>query len=159
MSAASFALLDTQYGEDNKIQQPRAARAARGPHKYDPTIINNKIVGYVAVPYTHQEYPKALYHPEYGMKPMPDAATFQAGAVTAAQIQNASQAFQTALEKWHRGQRIQIVTISKNELHLPEDEQLKALKEREERLIKKGWLPAPPKAKDSARFDMASEEI
>lgn len=145
MSSGNFAILDSEFGEPNEVRQPRAARNTRGHHAYDPTIVNNKAVGYVAKPYDRDanEYPKMLYHPNYGKTQKPDLARFAVGAVTQEQIQNAGKAFDAAMQKWMRENRTQEATSP----------------EHEARLVKKGWSVDPPKPKEAERFDLKSEEI
>ena len=143
MSSSSFALLDTKYGDENKVVQPRAARATRGNHRFDHNIINNKIVGYVEVQYEHEEYPRMLYHPNWGMEKKPDMAKFAVGCVTSEQFQQAFLAFQEAENKWNRSNRTKLATDKKHE----------------ESLLKKGWLVKPPIRKENPAFDLGSDEI
>lgn len=140
---STFALLDTLRGEDNPVIQPRATRTARGQHIYDGTIVNNKAIGYVPVRYEHQEFPRMLYHPKWGMTAQPEMAKFAVGCVTAEQFQAAHTAYAAALEKWQRSNRVKLV--------LNEEDQA--------RLEKKGWLEKPPLRKDNPAFDLNSEEI
>lgn len=143
MAQTNFALLETLRGEDNPVHVPRAARAAKGPHKWDPTIINNKAVGYIPVIYEHEEYPRMLYHPKWGMTAQPEMAKFAVGCVTTEQYQAAFAAFNKALETWQRSNRTKLV---KDEAEL-------------ERLTKKGWLDKPPLRKENPAFDFSSDEI
>lgn len=142
--ANNFALLDTEYGEENVVKQPRSARHTRGNHRYDGTIVNNKAVGYVPVVYEHQVYPRMMYHPKWGMKPKPDSAKFFIGCVTPDQFTAAFASYQAAEQDWMRGNRVK---LAENEAD-------------EKRLTEKGWLLQPPLQKgNKAQFDLNSEEI
>lgn len=143
MSTSNFALLDTQYGEENKVQQPRLARNTRGPHKYDSTVVNNKVTGYVPVVYEHQEFPRMLYHPEWGAKSRPELAKFAIGCVTAEQYQAANAAFMEAEQKWLKGNRTKLVATAAEE----------------KKLLAKGWLSKPPLRKENPAFDLNSDEL
>jgi hypothetical protein len=140
---STFALLDSQFAEENVVKPPRATRACKGPHRFDGTIINNKAVGYVPVTYEHQEFPRMLYHPEWGMKARPEAARFFVGAVTQEQMQNAMAAFNEADQRWARSNRTKLVQNAKEQ----------------ERLVKKGWLEKPPLRKENPAFDLTSDEL
>lgn len=161
MSAATFALLETKRGKPNKVARSAEQEICDGPHKYDGTVVNNKAVGYVPTEYKREEheYPKMLYHPKFGLMPTPDPAKFAVGAVTQEQIMNANAAYEKALGQWRRENRTFLVALTAEEEKLPKHEQLKVLADREERLLKKGWLVSPPKPKEAQRFDFASEEI
>jgi hypothetical protein len=101
------------------------------------------VVGYVPEPYTHQEYPKMLYHPDYGLAPRPDIAKFASDCRTADQYLAALQSFQEAEQKWSRGQRTKQAKDKKDE----------------ERLKKKGWLLSPPAKPVTPQFDMECDEL
>jgi hypothetical protein len=141
----NFIVLPAEIGEPNPVHQPRETRATRGPHVYDETVVNNKKVGYKGVTYdrSEHEYPKMLFHPEYGMKPLPEQAKFCVGCVTAEQFQNALVSYQAALEKWQRSNRTKEAKDEKDQ----------------KRLLAKGWLPSPPKKKEAAAFDLSSDEL
>lgn len=160
MGSATFQLLETKRGKPNKVYKSAEQEICDGPHRYDGTVVNNKAVGYVPVAYEHQEYPKLVYHPKYGLTPPPDPAKFSVGAVSQEQIMNANLAFEAAMNKWRRENRTNLIALTENEkIRLTPEEQLEKLKAREESLLKKGWLLTPPKPKESARFDLGSDEI
>jgi len=140
---SNYQLLDQIQLEENPVPIPRAARVCKGPHRYDGTIVNNKAVGYVPVQYKHEEFPRMLYHPEWGAKPKPEGGRFFIGAITQEQMQNAMTAYQEAETKWARSNRVKLVTNAKDL----------------ERLIKKGWLDKPPIRKENPLFDMESEDL
>lgn len=140
---SNYALLDSEYGEENVVKQPRSARATRGPHRYDGTIVNNKAVGYVPVTYEHAEYPRLVYHPKWGMSKEPDMGKFAIGCVTSDQFIAAHKAYSEAMEKWQRTNRMKLAQTEEDF----------------ERLVKKGWLDKPPLRKENPAFDMSSEEI
>lgn len=140
---SNYTLLDQIQLEENPVPIPRGARVCKGPHKYDGTIVNNKAIGYVPVQYKHEEFPRMLYHPEWGAKAKPEGGRFFIGAITQEQMQNAMTAYQEAEAKWARGNRTKLVTNAKDL----------------ERLIKKGWLDKPPLRKENPMFDMDSEEL
>jgi hypothetical protein len=140
---SNFSQVFTEQIEDNPVLIPRAARVAKGHHKYDPTIVNNKPVGYVAVTYVHQAFPRIMYHPEWGKEPKPDMAKFAIGCVTPAQWQGAFEALQKAETLWARKNRIK---TANNE-------------EDQARLEKIGWLLQPPLRKVNPAFDLNSEEL
>jgi len=142
---SNFALLDSQFGEDNVVKQPRSARNTRGNHKYDGTIVNNKAVGYVPVSYdpAENQYPKMLFHPDFGKSLAPEMAKYAVGCVTTEQFQSAHTAFAQAMEKWNRANRTKLVDDEK----------------KEKSLITKGWLAKPPARKENPAFDMSSDEI
>jgi len=159
MAQTNFALLETLRGEDNKVQVPRAARAAKGQHKYDPTIINNKAVGYIPMIYEHEDFPKMLYHPKWGMTTaQPEMAKFSVGCVTAEQYQAAFAAYNKALETWQRSNRTKIVGAER-EPGITDEQYLAKCTADVERLVKKGWLEKPPVRKDNPAFDLTSDEI
>ena len=139
----NFALLHTDQIEDNPVIIPRAARAAKGHHKYDPTIVNNKVVGYVPVMYVHQEFPRMMYHPDWGKAPKPDMAKFAIGCVTPQQWQGAFEALQKAESDWARRNRVKTVASA----------------EEQARLEKIGWLLQPPIRKSNPAFDLNSDEL
>ncbi|HUD64653.1 MAG TPA: hypothetical protein VMQ17_08750 [Candidatus Sulfotelmatobacter sp.] len=143
MSTESYAVLQVDKLEDNPVPIPRAARICKGPHKYDGTIVNNKAIGYVPVMYEYQEFPRMLYHPEWGARPKPEGARFFIGAITQEQMQNAMTAYQEAESKWARGNRVKLVGSPKEF----------------DRLVKKGWLEKPPIRKENPMFDMESDEL
>ena len=141
--STSFGLLEQVQLEDNPVPIHRSARICRGPHRYDGTIVNNKAIGYVQVRYEHQEFPRMLYHPEWGAKPKPEAARYFVGAVTQEQMQNAMNAYTEAEQKWARSNRVKLVTSAKEF----------------EKLTKKGWLDKPPLRKENPQFDLESDEL
>lgn len=141
--SSNFMVLPSEHGEENPVRPPKATRNARGQHRWNPAIVDNKAVGYERVVYEHQEYPKVLYHPKYGIEPKPEEAKFAVGAVTVEQLQNAAKAYIEAINKWNRSNR---TTEAKS-------------REDEERLVKKGWTLTPPKPKPAEKFDLASEEV
>jgi hypothetical protein len=145
MSQSSYGALGAEQIEQNEIQIPRGSRACKGPHKWDPTIINNKAVGYIPVAYVHQEYPKMLYHPTYGKLARPNINHFASMCRPgdSESYKNALEAFMAAEQKWERGNRYKIVES----------------KEREDELIAKGWLLTQPVFKSKEKFDMGSDEI
>jgi len=145
MGSATFALLETKRGKPNKIPRSAEQEITDAPHRYDPALINNKIVGYVPEPYdrSKNEHPKMLYHPNYGKTAKPDPERFALGARTQEQIQNSAAAYQEALNKWNRENRTFLAMNADDE----------------ERLLKKGWTLIPPAAKKQAAFDLNSEDI
>jgi hypothetical protein len=143
MGSSSFAVLKSEHLEDNPVPVPRAARVCKGPHRYDGTIVNNKAIGYVPVTYEHQDFPRMVYHPNWGEKPEPEGAKFFMGAVTQEQMMSAHAAYEQARSEWRRHNRTKLVK-SKSEF---------------EALIKKGWLAKPPLREDNPQFDMDSDEL
>lgn len=140
---SNFALLSTEYGDENNVQIPRGARICKGNHKYDPTIVANKAVGYIPVQYEHQAYPRMLFHPDFGLAQKPDIARFAAGAHTPEQYQSAQMAYQDAESAWARKNRTKLVHGEKEEA----------------KLTKKGWLLKPPARELAVSFDMESDEL
>lgn len=144
---SNYALLEQnvipgENGLDN-VAVPRAARICKGPHKYDGTIVNNKAIGYVPVRYQHQEFPRMLYHPEWGANAKPEGPRYFVGAVTQEQMQNAMATYQEAEAKWLKANRTKLVETEKEF----------------DRLVKKGWLAKPPIRKENPAFDLSSDEI
>lgn len=142
-AGSNFALLETKRGKPNKISRSAEQEICDGPHRFDGSVVNNKVVGYVPVVYEHQVYPRMLYHPKWGMEDTPDMAKFSVGCTTAQQFQAAFQAFQAAEEKWRRSNRTKLA----------------ANEEEEKRLLEKGWLQQPPLRAKNKQFDMSSDEI
>jgi hypothetical protein len=140
---SNFALLETKRGKPNKIHRSAMQETTDQPHKYDPRIENNQAIGYVPVTYEHQDFPRMLYHPNWGKLAKPDMAKFAIGCITQDQFQQAFAAYQEAEQKWMRSNRVKLVE-SPEEL---------------ERLEKKGWLLQPPLRKDNKQFDLNSDEI
>lgn len=120
-----------QVGKRNKIVIPDAAEPALQNHIYDANINpeTGKRFGYRTITQDFQEFPKMLYHTNWGLKPKPDMRDFSKGAQTSEAIEAANHAYGEALKKWERGNRVKTVT-DKKEL---------------DRLLKIGWLTAPPK--------------
>lgn len=149
MAGESFVVLPAEIREgENGLERtavPRGARVCKGPHEFDATVVNNKVVGYVGKTYNRadHEYPKVLYHPKWNQKPAPEANRFFVGAVTQEQHQNAFAAYEKTLEEWKRTNRIKIVKTEAEE----------------KKLLDKGWLATPPVPKDAKRFDLESDEI
>jgi hypothetical protein len=145
--STTFGLLEQNIipGENglDAVAVPRAARICKGNHKYDDRIVNNKAIGYVQVHYEHQDFPRMLYHPEWGAQPKPEAARYFVGAVTQQQMQNAMATYQKAEANWLKANRTKLV----------------ATEEEFDRLVKKGWLAKPPIRKENPAFDLSSDEI
>jgi len=139
----SFGLLDQVQLEDNPVPIARSARVCKGNHRYDSTIVNNKAIGYVPVHYEHQDFPRMVYHPEWGAKARPEAARYFVGAVTQEQMQNAMAAYNEAEAKWSRANRTKLAANRKDF----------------DALLKKGWLDKPPLRKENPQFDMDSDEL
>ena len=95
--------------------------------------------------YVHQDYPRMMYHPEWGKEPMPDMAKFGAGANTIQEAELRNIAFNEALHNWRRKNRTKMAGNAK---------EFEALK-------KKGWLDKPPvrESANGIQFDYDSDEI
>jgi len=141
--SSSFGLLEQVQLDDNPVPIPRSARICKGNHKWDNTIVNNKAIGYVPVRYEHQEFPRLMYHPEWGAKPKPEAARYFVGAVTQEQMQNAMNTYTEAEQKWARSNRTKLITSQKEF----------------DKLAKIGWLAKPPIRKENPQFDLESDEL
>lgn len=131
--------------DPNPVVLPKGAKAALQNHVYDPNInpATGKRFGYQRRPYEHQEYPKQLYHPDYGKRPKPDVNDFARAAKSVEETEKAMTAFQQALAKWNRSNRIKTVTSKKEE----------------DRLLKIGWMPTPPQPETAQAFDPNSDEL
>lgn len=127
-----------------KVHVPDELEATLKNHIFDARRTPaGELMGYVEIPYEHQEYPKMLYHPEWGAKPQPDINSFVKAAKTAQEYEMAATLYQQAVAKWARGNRTKIVEDAKQEASL----------------VKKGWLLKPPTHKGDPTFDMNSDEI
>lgn len=109
----------------NRVHVPDALEGAKGNHVYARTIDENNQPGmaYVAQPYDREQgdYPKVLYHPKYHAEPKP--------------LENDHKdlgSYNGAMLKWE--QQFARTVHARD-------------KEHEAELLKKGWLPSPPKAK------------
>ena len=92
----------------------------RGPHEY-----NEDRREYYATPPSMAQYPKMLYHPEFGKKPAPKASDFVIlPGMTAEQQTAILKSFSSAMEQWRRQNRMKIANS----------------KAEEAILLKKGWL-------------------
>ena len=127
----------------NEVHIPKRLKGAMTNHRFgrvmDPK--NQQVsMGYIREEYTHQHFPKLLYHPEYGQTPEPKLADYAAGATTPEQSVKAHEAFQAAFKKWQLKNRTKEVQDEKEE----------------KRLLAKGWvlkMPKPPIAADAPESD------
>src|SRR5690242_10991377 len=76
-----------QRRKENKLFINDKLEPALKNHVFGEFIdqFGNKASGYLEVPYTHQEFPKVLYHPEWGVKPQPKMSDFTRSANTVEQ--------------------------------------------------------------------------
>lgn len=123
-----------QVGKRNKIVISDLAEPALQNHIYDANINpeTGKRFGYRTITKDFEEFPKMLYHPDWGLKPKPDIRDYSKGAQTPEAIESAQHAFSGAMKKWERGNRVKTVTEKDGKKEL-------------DRLGKIGWLTAPPK--------------
>lgn len=126
----------------NKIQIPETLEGALGNHRYVKAVDEqgNDCMAYMPVPYEHQEYPKILYHPNFGEKPQPRVQAYSAGATSPEQFEAALERFNLAMETWNRSNRTKFVEDAKEE----------------KRLLAKGWvgtMPVKPISPSSADSD------
>lgn len=132
--------------DPNPIVIPKQAKRALGPHRYNPNLSpDGKRIGYERVEYDRDgnEYPKTLYHTDYGLKPKPDAAQYTRGLAGHEALESALIAFNSALQKWERGNRIKTAQNKKEE----------------EKLVKIGWLTQPPKRDVADTFNHDSDQL
>lgn len=114
----------------NKVHIPPELEGALKNHIFTKARDEdgNEINAYVEVEYVHQEFPKLLYHPNWGQKPMPKVEQYVGRASTPEQHQEAFEAFSAAMAKWQRENRTKLVQDAKEE----------------KRLLGKGWLAKAP---------------
>lgn len=95
--------------------------------------------------YVHTDWPRLMYHPDWGKDPMPDMVKFGMGANTVQEAELRNAAFNEALALWKRKNRTKLASGPK---------EFEALK-------KKGWLDKPPvrENKQGIAFDYESDEI
>jgi len=129
--------------ELNEVHIPKRLKGALGNHRFGRAIDpknNQPTMAYISMGYDHQEFPKLLYHPEYGQAQEPKLAAFAAGCNTPEQSTQAHEAYQAAMTKWKKKNRTKEVLDAKEE----------------KRLLAKGWVnkcPTPPVALDSPESD------
>jgi hypothetical protein len=111
------------------------------PHKWDGEEREYVETG----AYQHQDWPKMLYHPEYGKEPKPDMTKFGGRVNTVQEAEALNNSFNEAMRNWNRKNRTKIAHNHK---------EFDALK-------KKGWLEKPtvPLNTSGDTFDYESDEI
>lgn len=111
-----------------RVHVPPSLEGATKNHIYTQAVDEdgNKIMAYVEVPFEpeNNQFPKILYHPDFGKKPEPTIAAFARGASTPDQYAVALDQFNAAHAEWAKGNRTQVA----------ED------KKREDQLRKIGWV-------------------
>jgi hypothetical protein len=126
----------------NKINIPETLEGALQNHRYVKAVDEqgNPCMAYEPINYGHQEFPKMLYHPNFGQKPQPKVQAFAAGATTPEQFEAALERFNVAMSGWNRANRTKLVEDAREE----------------KALITKGWvakMPTRPIPVDSADSD------
>ena len=131
--------------DENKIVVARDARRAQKNHVYNPNIdpATGKRIGYQEVHYEHQEFPRQLYHPEYGAAKKPNIQDYARTAKTSDEVEQANALYLAAMAKWNKSNRVKTV----------------ATKKEEDRLLKIGWMPKPPVRESTPAFDANSDEL
>lgn len=111
-----------------RVHIPAELDGIKGNHRYTQAYdeSGNKINAYLPVEFdpADNQYPKMLYHPEYGKKAQPSIGDYARGASTNEMYQAALEMFQTAQADWEKGNRTIIASDKK----------------REDELRKIGWL-------------------
>jgi len=128
----------------NKITLPEGAEDALGNHRYSQRRDTaGNLEGYVAVTYerAENEYPKMLYHPDWGSTQEPLPQDFVGLARTPAEYSNAYETFNKAMQEYRRKQRTKLVKNLKDE----------------KALSAKGWLLKPPVHESSKQFQDSDE--
>lgn len=130
-----------------RVHVPEELEDTKGAHVWDPRRTpNGELMGYQPVSYDRadNDYPKMLFHPDYGKKPQPDQSKFVRSGMSPADYEAAILLYQTKVNEWNKGNRTKLAK--------DEDE--------EKRLLAKGWLPTPPQhASKKKEFDLDSDEI
>lgn len=80
----------------------------------------NPIMAYIEVPFdpAANQYPKALYHPDWGKVREPQISDFARPGIPADQYEHALKLFNDAHKKWEKGNRIQTCKDAKREAEL-----------------------------------------
>lgn len=128
----------------NKIQIPETLEGALKNHRYVKAVDEqgNPCMAYEPIEYEHQEFPKILYHPDFGAKPQPKVQAYAAGSTTPEQFEAALERFNLALSTWTRGNRTKLAENRKEEKFF----------------LEKGWLDTMP-VKPVAEGSIDSDEI
>ena len=131
-----------------KVHVPEELEVTQKHHVYDHRRTpEGNLVGYAELgPYepSENQYPKILYHPNYGKAIPPQQQDFAKPGMSWQQVEAANQAFDKAKKKWLMDNRTQVAQDAADE----------------ERLTKKGWKEKPPvQAQPKSEFDLSSEEI
>lgn len=127
----------------NEVVVPKRLKGALSNHRYGPAIDpknGQRTMTYIREEYTHQDFPKLLYHPEFGQTPEPKLAEFAAGCQTPEDSMRAHETFNAAYRKWQLKNRTKEVPDAKEE----------------KRLLAKGWVtkrPTPVIAADAPESD------
>src|ERR1700728_4555371 len=91
------------------VHIPPTLEGALKNHIYTRAIDDdgNELMAYVEVPFdpAANEYPKVLYHPEWGKEREPNIADYAGAASTPAQYEAALKRYKAVHDKWERGNR------------------------------------------------------
>ncbi len=104
------------------VHIPESLEGAKGQHVYGKAVdeAGNSVMAYIPLSFdpAENQYPKALYHPDWGKKPEPVVTQFNRGASTPEQLQSALELFNTAHAEWEKSNRIQTCENPKREAEL-----------------------------------------
>lgn len=106
----------------SRVHVPEILEGAQKNHIYTKAVDENgnPLMAYVEVPFdpAANQFPKLLYHPDWGKKAEPTLASFARGASTTEQYAAALDSYNAAHAEWEKGNRTKVAENAKREAEL-----------------------------------------